>query len=173
MTEEQIKEAISRSFVHLVASRGGYKCGDILLDHGVDLQIRKAVTRLQNGRTRYLDDGRSIDVQLKSTTQSQVQATSEVLKYDLETKSYNDLVYRRNSGSLIPLILILLVLPDDPNDWVAVSPEQLVVKRAAYWYRPLDGAELTENTSTKRIDVPKNNVVDLEFLGNLFQQVYQ
>jgi hypothetical protein len=173
MTEEQIKEAISRNFVHLIASRSGFKCGDLLQDHGVDLVIRRAIARSQNGRTRYLDDGRSVDVQLKATTHGQLDFTAEAIKYDLAVKSYNDLVHRRNQGDLIPLILVLLVLPDDPNEWVTVSAEQLIVRRSAYWYRPQIGSSLSQNAATIRIDIPPSNVIDLLFFGNFFQEVFE
>lgn len=173
MTEEQIKEAISRHFVHLIASRRGFKCGDINPDHGVDLAVRRAVPHSQNGRTRYLDDGRCVDVQLKSTTESQLEHTNEFIKYDLEAKSYNDLVYRKNNGAITPLILVLLVLPDDPNNWLTVTDHQLVVRRSALWYRPPYGTPQTANTRTILIEIPAGNVVTLSFFNDLFQEAFQ
>jgi len=132
MTEEQIKSAISSHFVQLVASRRGFKCVAPTFDHGGDLTVTRASVIERQGRTRYLDSGQYVDVQLKCTCEDQIERTDESIKYDLEAKTYNDLVYRRRSNAIVPLVLVLLVLPNDPETWLTVSADELVVKRAAY-----------------------------------------
>jgi hypothetical protein len=173
MTEEQIKAALSQHFVQMIASRQGFKCGKPEPDHGCDLTITKVTTFEQNGRVRYIDSGYSVDVQLKCTCEAQVVRTDTEVRYDLEVKTYNDLVYRRNSGALTPLILVLLVLPDDPDQWLSVTAENMIVRRAAYWFLPPLGAEPTENVATIRIHIPNGNAVDLGFIALRFQEAYE
>jgi hypothetical protein len=173
MTEEQIKAALSQHFLQMIASRRGFKCGKPEPDHGCDLTITKVVTFEQNGRARYIDSGYSVDVQLKCTCEAQIIREGTEVRYDLEVKTYNDLVYRRNSGALTPLILVLLVLPDEPDQWLTVTAENMIVRRSAYWFMPALGAEATENKATIRIHIPIGNAVDLDFIGQRFQEAYE
>ena len=39
MTDEQIKEAISKQFLRLIANTNGFKTSSASLDHGVDLTV--------------------------------------------------------------------------------------------------------------------------------------
>jgi hypothetical protein len=172
MTEEQIKATISQHFVQLIAGRRGFKCAKPEPDHGCDLTVTKVAAVKRNDRTRYVDSGCSIDLQLKSTCEAQVTRTEHLIKYDLESKTYNDLVFRLNSAAIVPLILVVLVLPDDPNQWVTITADELVVRRAAYWYVPPARAAETNNVHSIRIDIPTANVIDLTFVDARFQEVY-
>lgn len=172
MTEEQIKERISRHFVELLAARRGFKCTKPDPDNGVDLSISRALVQERDGKKRWLDTGEYVEIQLKCTCEGQVQWREEDLKYDLESKTYNDLVDRQSSGFLTPLILILLVLPDDPELWLTISTEEVILRRSAYWYQPPVGSERTSNTHTVRIEVPLQNKIGLAFFPDLFEQVY-
>ncbi|MBW4506999.1 MAG: hypothetical protein KME64_10850 [Scytonematopsis contorta HA4267-MV1] len=43
--------------------------------------------------------------------------------YDLEAKTYNDLVIRRNFRMAVPCILILFALPSDSSQWLIYYEE--------------------------------------------------
>lgn len=172
MTEEQIKEAISRRYVELVASRAGFKCQQPTPDNGVDMSVSRAVPRAEGDGVRYYDDGKYLDVQLKCTVQSQVVFAQDHLKFDLEAKAFNDLVQRRIDQALVPLILVVLVLPDDAATWVTVGPEQLVVQRCAFWFQPDQNTERTENSSSIRISIPLANMLDLDFFEDRIKEAY-
>lgn len=170
MTEEQIKEQLSRHFVELVASRSGFKCASVNPDHGCDLHITRALYVEINGTRRLLDTGEILHVQLKSTCESSVVETADAIKYDLEAKTFNDLVHRRNQATVRPLILVLLVLPDDQNEWLRIEPGELLLRRTAYWYYPEAGLDYTENTSKVRITIPRTNVMTLDFVREKFAE---
>jgi hypothetical protein len=172
MTEEQIKAAISQHFVQIIASRGGFKCAKPETDHGCDLTITKVATRQQAGRVRYIDSGYFVDIQLKCTCEAQVIRTDADIAYDLEVKNYNDLIHRRDSGALTPLILVLLVLPDEPAEWLTVTADNMIVRRAAYWFVPPPDATATDNAATIRIHIPTANTVDLTFIEQRFQEAF-
>lgn len=173
MTEEQIKEKLSQHFVEVLASRRGFKCTRPDSDHGVDLTITRATTIERNGHRRFLDSGRYIELQLKSTCESQIARISGGLRYKLEAKTWNDLVYRRTSGALTPLFLVLLVLPDEGDHWVTITSDELTVRRAAYWYRPAPDAELTDNVSSITIQIPETNALTLSFVEDRFAEEFQ
>lgn len=172
MTEEQIKEQLSHGFVKLIANRTGFKCSRPENDCGVDMQITRSKVVERAGKRRIVDTGEYVEVQLKSTCQSNVTVTSDSIKYDLEAKTFNDLVDRVESGFLTPLYLILFVLPDNSDDWVKIDTESLILQGKAFWYFPEALTPPTTNTATKRVEIPTSNFVDLTFMSQRFEEVY-
>ena len=119
----QLMEALSRAYVRTIAARAGVICDDVLQDYGVDLFIREFAPV---GK-RYLDVGRQIDLQLKSTTRAALNDKSVL--YDLDVPAYNLL----RQLSPVPRLLILVVLPEDPLLYLEQSEEQLLLRGCAYW----------------------------------------
>lgn len=171
MTEEQIKEQLSKGYLNLLASRAGYKSRTHELDHGVDVTITRVREYIRgNGKKRLLDSGQCIDVQLKCTCEKSIVAGPDFIKYDLEAKSFNDLVDR--ADDVAPLILVLMVLPDDKNKWLNVRNHEIALAKCAYWYLPDDGATYSDNGRTTRISIPRINALCIDFIDNKFKEYY-
>lgn len=168
MTEEHIKEAISKKFIGLIASKCGYCTSEPSQDYGRDLSVIEVGCRIENDKSRYSETGRELKFQLKATTENTVTVTSDFIKYDLDAKNYNDLIERRNSKT--PLILVLFILPTNNVEWLSVSENELVAKKCAYWYLPETGALRTPNTGTKRVEISKNNLITSNNLNSLFEE---
>ena len=165
MTDEHIKEAISLRYIELIAAYNGYNTSVQSNDYGEDLSIVEVGYRIENGHERRSNTGREIKIQLKATTVNSIIETGNIIKYDLEAKNFNDLIERKDSA--YPLILIVFILPKDKENWVSISNEELVVKKCAYWYFPENSETTTENTSTKRIEISKNNLFNTNTLTEL------
>ncbi len=170
MSEEQIKEQLSRGYIDLLASRSGYKSLVANLDHGVDVTISKVKAHNRNGRTRLLDSGQFIDVQLKCTCETSIINVAGGIKYDLEAKSFNDLIDRRESP--VPLLLVLMVLPDNQDLWLSIRSHEIALAKCAYWYSPEATETYTDNTDSKRIFIPTINSLDIGFLDRKFTEYY-
>lgn len=170
MTEEHIKEAISTGFMRLLAGRYGYLASKAEHDYGCDLTLSKVAARVSNGKSRFADTGKKIDLQLKCTTEKQINIGTDAITYDLETKNFNDLVYRRDFIS--PLLLVLMVLPEDPIEWLTITSSEMIVRKAAYWYLPPAGSAISQNKSTTRITIPSKNIVGPTFVGDRLDEVY-
>jgi predicted ABC-class ATPase len=169
MTEEHIKEAISKKYIELIASRNGYSTSTPELDYGTDLSIIEVGLREDvNNKSRYSETGRELKFQLKATTENSIIISDEHLKYDLEAKNYNDLIMRRNTKS--PLILVLFILPTNQTEWLIVSENELIAKKCAYWYIPQQNEGTTDNADTKRIVINKNNLINSDTLNQLFEE---
>jgi len=164
MTEEQIKEQLSRHFVELLANRSGLKCYVSQPDHGCDLTIHGATpVSLPQGR-QYVETGKLLQIQLKSACERVVERSHDVLRYDLSVRNYNALVHRRRQQNVAtPYILVLFVLPDADIDWLTLSPDSLLLRKAAYWWYPERDAEISENARTQRIEIPTNNALHPDF----------
>ena len=167
MTDEQKKEALSRAFVSTFAHLHGVKCLGREYDHGVDLTLCPVEMQNRNGTIRYLDSPHKIDIQIKSTTTANVHIDDDSVKYDLEAKTFNDLVCRRME--MLPLYLVLVVFESDPPDCVEVDHERLSMLGCAYWYLPDENEGETANVARKRISIPFHNRVDSEFVRTIYR----
>jgi hypothetical protein len=92
------------------------------------------------------------DFQTK-TTVDWAEAGTDII-YDLEATAYNDLVARAGSGAL-PFLLIVLCLQRDETTWLAISGNELILKKCAFWCQ-LSGPPTT-NGDSKRIRIPNIN----------------
>jgi hypothetical protein len=169
MTTNDIMEEISKKYVEIVANRTGYfNC--IQRDYGTDLSIRKAV--MCPKRKRLLTQAKTVDIQLKAVSEKYIRGLSDpaktIIKYDLEVKNYNDLSERSAESAYTSLLLIVFIIPDDQNHWVSITPNELIVKKCAYWYKVPENASLSTNKETVTIDIPKSNQVGLSLFNDLF-----
>jgi len=171
MTDEMIMGELSKGFLSVVGARRGYKSVFPSPDTGVDQKFIPSVPRVEpNGQTRWLDSDKNLDVQLKCVHRRRVTVSEDRVIYDLEAKNFNDLVHRRSG--LIPFYLVLLIVPDEHDHWVGVTPEQLAVRECAYWWRPAMGTPPTANVRTVRIEIPQNQRVTIDFLPERFVDAY-
>lgn len=170
MTDNQIKEAISQRYVQVIANSLGFKTMELPQDHGVDLHIVEVATLTRNGSVRYLDSGRTLRLQLKATTERRITRGNAEVRYSLEAKTYNDLIDSRNDIS--PIVLILFVLPDDSNSWIDVNPDDLQIRKNAYWFLPDLADTVTPNSSSVTISIPEAQALSKSTIPDLFQLVY-
>lgn len=176
MTDEQIKEQLSRKYLETVASIGGYIIEGGNMDFGVDLTLQAPKIRYENNRQRYTSSGYRIDIQLKATTTRYVYSSNDNLKYDLETKNFNDMIYRNIERSVNPnappLVLILFVLPNNPDRWITIKKNKMVFRKAAYWFYPSINQLPSTNKYKERIQIPKAQQLDLDTFPNLFTRFF-
>jgi len=168
MTIENIKEAVSIKYIETIACYKGFKTSSIYPDHGTDLFIHEVEPRNENGRHRYVDTGRVLQLQLKATTEGGVEFRAGNIIYDLDATTFNDLIERRNNNR--PLILILFILPPEYPDWLTLNTDQLVVKKCSYYYLPEPGDLPTENVATKRIEIDRRNIISIDSFTDLMQR---
>jgi len=166
MTKNQIKEAISINYIQAIANQIGYKVVPRIEDHGVDMSIIQVDKTSNYGKVRYIDSGKSLECQLKATTEKGIRRTNGLVKYALDVKTYNDLVYRFKK--FMPLVLILFILPDNDKEWVVCKPDELVIRKHAYWYIPGSEAQISSNTSSVTISIPENQKINNQTFLYLF-----
>lgn len=145
-----IKEELSLVYVRAVASRAGFAVEEVRRDRdSIDLHV------FARG---VIDDGPVespvLDVQLKSTARDP-SAGDVQIPYDLKVKNYNDLA----RTTLIPRILVVVFLPEDPQRWLTLTEKALVLRRSAYWIS-LKGRQPTANKETARVQLLRSQVFD-------------
>ncbi|NTV09153.1 MAG: DUF4365 domain-containing protein [Zoogloea sp.] len=165
-----MKEAISREFLRILAHSHGFKVIEPPQDHGVDMMICPVTKRVEpSGKVRFLDSQFMLHFQLKSTTATGIVDAGDDIKFDLEVKNYNDLVYRREE--LLPLHLVVVVLNCEPPNCVGLNDQELSLAGKAYWYLPVEGAEPSNNQTQIRITIPKTNQLGLAFIRERFEEL--
>ena len=152
-----LQEGLCRAYVQAITAQAGAICATPSPDFGIDLCIRD-VMRTPDG---FDDVSRQIDLQLKSTTRA-ISSDTEVA-VDLDARMYNSLC--RRSGN-IHQFLVVLVLPPEETEWLTHTPEELIVRRCAYWIS-LEGRGPTSATSSVRVRIPRENIFTAEVVQQL------
>lgn len=150
LTQNHRQECLSLAYVHAVTGLAGV---NLIIgrrhDYGVDGTLR-AIVEI-NGR--HVESGYPVDFQLKASMRWECDGSDVV--YDLEAHTYNDMVGR--TANECPLVLMLLCLPKDSHHWLDTTEKELVLRHGCYW-TILEG-EPTKNTQTKRVRLPKSNLL--------------
>lgn len=163
LTEQHIIESLSRAYVRALAGKAGLNLSVREYDYGVDGNFDEITIRDK----RRVESGFSLSFQLKASTKWQ--RDNNTVIYDLEAKTYNDLVLRRNFRMAVPCILILFALPPDSSQWLIYNEDEMRLRGSCYWDY-LSGAP-TENRQSVRIRIPRQQRLTSESLLDLIEKV--
>jgi hypothetical protein len=138
LPENARKELYSLAYVSAVAASAGVQVEHLHFDYdSVDCQlVSKKPRRPQLG------------LQLKATATDCIQG--DHLLFDLPIKNYVDL---RDPERHVPTLLVVLHLPEEEDDWMRFSDQDLLLKNAAY-YLNLVGFEESSNKKSVRVKIP-------------------
>jgi len=161
MTDNEQKQQLSMAYIHAVAARAGFACEYPRIDNdSVDLGI------CAQGRVHDRAVVRSprIEVQVKATADDKL--ANGHLAFPLPIKNYNDL----RKKTMVPRLLVVLQLPDNPDEWLNVTEEQMISRRCAY-YRSLLDEPSTENRETITVHLPRENVLTVSAITGLMERI--
>ena len=173
MTTQQIKEQVGKHLFFMIASQMGCKISELYLDNGVDFMLIPVEIFDNTSKTRMLDSGSVVAIQLKCTTEKSIIRTKDGVKYDIEVKSFNDLIYRRKSrhgtkGINIPLVLVLVVFSNEKDYLFSFDGKTLEAKSTIYWFYPKKEDKLSLNSTKTRIFIPKGQEITFENFHKIF-----
>jgi hypothetical protein len=172
ITEEHTKEALCRAYVQAIAGRAGTNASisDREFDYGIDGTFNEVHVRaLQNGKNRLVESGFKWDFQLKCTVKWKVEGTD--LIYDLAAKAHNDLAIRAATVGTTAAVLIVLCLPPETDNWMALDEEQLILRKCGYWFRITTAP--TDTGTPVTIRIPRAQIFSAEALRELFTTLRQ
>lgn len=179
MDLNSVKGLFAENFVKLLMNNNKFNATKPDKDYGVDLKINRVLeTTSKLGKTRYIDDDIVLDIQIKCTTQSNVNKarSHEGWSYKLEAKTFEDLLRRKIEGYSIKLILIVFILPNASEEWLKVLDDKIELSKYAYWYYPSDEENMDKLNglnpkSTIRIELLHVNKITTNFL-TIFNKIY-
>jgi hypothetical protein len=155
MDLNQRQEQFANAFLLAVSAVAGFTATKPPVDNdSVDWTIASRLPRRPK-----------IDVQMKSRRIEAADA-EEVIRYHLKRKNYDDLIL---TELFTPRLLVLVLVPQDVGAWLELTPEQLVLRRCAYWVS-LAGQPPTTNQSSVRVGVPRSNLLNVASLESLMQR---
>ncbi len=159
MDINQRKEQFSRAYVHAVVSVAGFALYNPEVDDdSIDCGIAE---RGGNGTVR----SPRLELQLKCTSRNVVK--EERIAFPLKIKNYNDL---RESNVLVPRILVVIIVPEDLDNSLHQSEEQLCLKHCGYWVS-LSGRPETENSGTITVSLPRGNQFTVPALRGIMERI--
>ena len=155
MSPNFIQEQLSRAYVRASLFQAGYRLTTPEVDdHGIDGTVvdpdRRGINR--------------VDFQLKATTDYEI--GGDTIVYDLRVEDYNRLIIEDD----VPRALILFIMPDDAEEWLTQSNEELCLRKCSYWVS-LMGLQPSRNSSSVRVRVPLANMFDQDGLRDMFRQL--
>jgi hypothetical protein len=130
-------------------------------DYGIDVILHE----IKQVNRRRFESGFKLDVQAKSTTLAL--AEKATIRYDLEVRNYESLRFR-TAGS--PRILVVLVLPEEENDWLVQMENELILCRCAYWMS-LRGFRARRNRRKVRLAIPRSQVFSVAALRSILERM--
>jgi hypothetical protein len=154
-----IGEQLSLAYVRAVASSCGFAVEHRTIDRdGVDLSV--------HAKGKLLPESRLLSPAIHLQAKASINAVrvGDWVRYDLEAKNYKLLTGTYGE----PRYLLLLQLPQDNNDWLSWSAEELVLRRTAWW-ASFSGAPEISNTSTTRVWIPSSQVFSPASVRNLLE----
>ncbi|GAB5545420.1 MAG: DUF4365 domain-containing protein [Sandaracinaceae bacterium] len=163
MTPEQRQEEISKAYLHAVAAKGGFAVGSWSQDHGcLDASVGAAATVGSGHLVRP-----KVDIQLKATRRQDVERET-FISWQLEIDHYDQL----RAPSHCPHLLVVLLLPEDVDQSIEHSAEQLVLRRCAYWVT-MTGMEPVRDQRSKTVQLPKTQLFSPAALRDILEAVSQ
>lgn len=163
VTLQHIEESLSVSYVSAVVGKAGASFDIVTRDYGVDVCVRE----IDNYNGKAMDMGVVYDCQLKSTINWEIK--KDYIVYDLESDTYNKLVYRHSKSSY-PCILILFCLPKKKSEWLTITENELILKNCCY-YCYIKGNR-KGNKKTVRIKIPRSNIFSPSVVNKLIEDVH-
>lgn len=163
MQETIKKEDISISYISVLCAYADVAYEIIRHDDDSTDGILRKTIELGNNQ-KFISELR---IQLKCTSSvSQYIDNGDTITYNLKVKNYNDLC----TPSTTPIILGLLILPPEKNEWVKWSPEELLIKGCMYW-NEFSNNTSSKNTGTINVKFDKKNVVNSETLCDMLEKI--
>lgn len=158
-----IKEELSINYISTISSIAGISYQTIRRDEdSTDGILRKVISLENNGKFNA-----ELRVQLKCTSSINLYTDDEnVITYKLKVKNYNDLCMPATS----PIILGLLILPDEKDEWVKWTTNELMIKGCMYWLS-LANKTPSDNAGTVTVKINKKNVLNQESLHILLEKI--
>lgn len=153
-------EVLQIAYLHAVVSAARCSLGDPRPDRRLDWVIHH-----QSG-AHVVDNEADLKVQLKSTSEIQIDPDSSQFSFRIENAG---LEYLNFSNPTVNKILVVMTLPDEIDEWIHARHDHLTIRRCCYWVN-LAGVKPTGAEKTT-IKVPTEQIFDHRALCSIMQRV--
>ena len=145
------KEHFSLAYVEALAYAAGYAVDHAHVDmFGVDFEMRDRAFR--------------VDVQMKCLTEDP--APGPLISYDLDVRAYDFLT---DPDRNVPAYLFVVEVPHDVERWVSCGADGIGMYKCGY-YADMSVLAPTSNSSSKRVQINRDNRLTVESLDKLMRE---
>lgn len=152
-----IQELLSFTYIRAIAARAGFRVHHPYPDRAHDdLQI-DACGRLEpNGWS-----AAKLELQVRATTTIPLAADGD-FGFQIERGLYDSL---RDAQRLIPLLLVVYIMPREPEQWLTCSADALMARHGAYWCNLKNAPAI--DTESRVVRIPWRNTLTVDSLTQL------
>ena len=155
----QVMEQYSVAFLHAIATRARCKLEHLKVDdEQVDVTLRQKANHLKFQRTM-------IDVQIKCTGQAVVQADG--VHFSIQRSQYEGL----KEKAYLQKILIVVAVDPDFDQWMDLSPTDILMRGQAFWISTAAMPELAANVQSQTVVLPLANEFNVDQLLDMLKRV--
>jgi hypothetical protein len=154
------KEEFSYGYLKMIGAKSGLAIENhnrSIDNQGIDISIVYA-GKIGNVHTP------RIDAQVKCTSQDIEKEDS--INFSLDIKTYEKL---RDISVYVPIILIVVLVPENSDEWIDIDNKRTISKKCAYWIS-LTGRSASNNKESITVKIPKKNLITPESLSNIIKQ---
>jgi hypothetical protein len=160
MDPQQHKEQFSRAYLQVVAAAAGYRVSiPFPDDDSVDCYVS---ARGPHGTVR----SPMVAIQAKGT--ATVNRNRDPYAFRLPRKNYDDL---RHDDYGVPRLLVVVLVPHDPRDWLAQSHDDMVARYCGYWMSLCNLPEMPAEQGDVTVHIPRHQVFDVPQLHRIMQLI--
>lgn len=161
LPETEMKQQFSLAFLQMITSAAGCWIKDHKTDYdGVDVAIASS--------TQYeVSFGPQIEIQVKCTSQKHL-LTADAMKWSLHAKPFRKLT---NPKVFLPRFLCVLLVPEEPSQWLDQDEGQLLTKSCMYWDRASELGAIGDNQEYKTVYLPRSNTLNVAQLQDIMKTI--
>ena len=166
MNVETRMESFSYAYVYALASQAGFAFKEEPRGNdniGIDISV--------NDPERFFDfPSCRFAAQVKCVRKTKLAQKKNGIFYELRRKNYDTLI---KSCPFNTILLIILVVPDEPSDWVVFNESDIVIKHNCYWFC-LQGSPPSTHwheDSKEQIQLFENQLLTPESFPFLMQKI--
>lgn len=163
-TKQLRMEDMSVAYVRALCAVNGYSIGRVEHDNdGYDITIQCSGCPTADCKKH----SPSIQVQLKSSYAKIHTNADGTISYALEVGNYNSLI---DDKRITPIILIVLQMHEDTNQWIEQTTDYLKITKCAYW-KSLVGQAPTNNAETISVHFTSDDLLTADTLRDIMIKV--
>jgi Domain of unknown function (DUF4365) len=152
------QEQFSLAYARAVATIAGYAIyRPEIDDDSIDLGV---AARGGGGTLR----SPRLEIQVKCTGAGVLHESD--VRYPLKLKNYDDL----RLPCHVPRILLVVLVPDDPANWLTQTEDELILRRCGYW-ASLAGRPESANETSVTVHLPRANVFSPAALKDMMTKI--
>ncbi|GGA47910.1 DUF4365 domain-containing protein [Okeania sp. KiyG1] len=156
------KEYFSYAYIRAVAAVAGYSVEEKsrpMDNAGIDLTIESPG---EIGLSLFP----KVDAQVKCTSSNNIsKIEADTINFRLPRKNYDTL----RGESTVPLILIVVLVPDKFTEWMTISQEECVMRKCGYW-ASLKGEPSTKNKETVTVKLSRKKLFTPDNLSKIMEK---